>query len=414
MAHGQKFRRAIFVFTTVVLAVSIVFATGEIAVRIASSYSVDTRYLAIANKENKNLVFKNLKQYLESKPQISPYREGFNHWDNSLGFKDTEFESVKAPGIFRIIALGDSFTYGVVPYPDSVMTLLEDELKKKCKENNLELYNFAVPGTGVWDYLQIFELAHDTYRPDLVLVHLYLGNDGPSLYFQVDELPEGLAGSNGFRSYLATYLKNVYLLFTSVDMAIVNEGRQRANPNQSKRCAGCAIDPSQNITDESPILKNPLFSEEKWISEIGANELARFFVTDKEDMKRQWAPTLEILQTLVDKTRKADIDVAFIFYPSKFQVYPALREKFLEKAKGIERLKRMTPDKIDPMAPNRFFMNFCERTGIDCFDMTEPMIAAGKISENNFYRKRETHWLIEGNKVAAEIEARYVTKKVCP
>jgi len=44
---------------------------------------------------------------------------------NSKGFKDVEFNHRKAPGIYRILGIGDSFAYGVVPYQYNYYTRLE-------------------------------------------------------------------------------------------------------------------------------------------------------------------------------------------------------------------------------------------------------------------------------------------------
>ena len=80
------------------------------------------------------------------------------------------------------MALGDSFTYGLVPYPDAVMTRLEEALRAGCAGTDLEVLNFGIGGTGIWDYKLLYELAGPTYDPDLVMVNLYLGNDGPDLF----------------------------------------------------------------------------------------------------------------------------------------------------------------------------------------------------------------------------------------
>ena len=198
-----------------------------------------------------------------------------NYQNNSLGFKDTEFAKTKSPGQFRIMAFGDSFTYGVVPYPESVMTVLEKRLKQSCPNHDVELYNFGLPGSGVWDYSQIFDLSRKTYKPDLALVHLYLGNDGPSAYFKVDDIPDG-AHHRHARSYLVSYVANSYRLITGVGWSAVTATKDGDGGND-KKCGGCVVDPKVLITDDSPILSSPLFSEEKWFGEIAANEISRFF-----------------------------------------------------------------------------------------------------------------------------------------
>ena len=71
------------------------------------------------------------------------------------------------------MALGDSFTYGVVPYPQAAMTILEMRLRTSCSGQDLDVLNFGISGTGVQDYETIARLGFDTYEPDLMLVNFY-------------------------------------------------------------------------------------------------------------------------------------------------------------------------------------------------------------------------------------------------
>ena len=70
----------------------------------------------------------------------------------------------------RYVAVGDSFTYGLVPYPANVMTLLEQALRRACPHRDVDLLNFGIGATGVRDYRTLIELAYATYAPDLVLI----------------------------------------------------------------------------------------------------------------------------------------------------------------------------------------------------------------------------------------------------
>lgn len=94
-----------------------------------------------------------------------------------MGFNDVEFKQEKKEGTLRILALGDSLVYGSVSYPLTAINKLEDILNRDCSHQSIEILNMGVPGTGVWDYKTIYELAAPIFKPDLVLVHFYLGNE---------------------------------------------------------------------------------------------------------------------------------------------------------------------------------------------------------------------------------------------
>ncbi len=94
---------------------------------------------------------------------------------NSRGFKDVEFNTRKAAGTVRILGLGDSFAFGVVPYEYNYLTLVEQDLKQSGR--NVELINMGIPGIGPRDYLSL--LVHEglALDPDRVLVSFFIGND---------------------------------------------------------------------------------------------------------------------------------------------------------------------------------------------------------------------------------------------
>jgi len=159
--------RALFPAIAACLGLLLALATGELSLRLIALFSPDVRYLSTAHADPPGGRPASLEEYLASKPEpIIPYRRWFNHWTNALGFHDEEFVVPKPAGRFRIMAVGDSFTYGLVPYPQSAMTLVESFLRAACPARDLDLLNFGIGATGVHDYRTIVELAYATYEPD--------------------------------------------------------------------------------------------------------------------------------------------------------------------------------------------------------------------------------------------------------
>jgi len=95
---------------------------------------------------------------------------------NSLGFRDKEFIR-KAPGVFRIVAIGDSFTFGEgVNLEDSYTKLLEHMLNQESNLKKYEVMNFGLPGLDTTKEVEIFFTHGLHYEPDLVLVG-FVNND---------------------------------------------------------------------------------------------------------------------------------------------------------------------------------------------------------------------------------------------
>ncbi|MDH5638488.1 MAG: SGNH/GDSL hydrolase family protein [Nitrospinota bacterium] len=418
-----------FHLTLATLTMALGFAVGEIAVRIAAGSLPGVRYMVFVGEENRDVIFPDLETYLASKPDIKPFMPLLNYYDNSLGMRDTEFEVPKPDGRYRIMALGDSFTYGMVPYPDSVMTQVEEELKRSCGGKDLDVLNFGITGGDLWDYKTMYGLAERRYQPDMVVLHFYMGNDGPNIYYNSIQLPEKQKHPQAPVSYLLKYLGNMLTVVKSVETErLLNEWSEFGQQKRvEKACGGCPVTPGQVVTDESPELKSPYFVPTRWIFYISIIEVGVMYVQDPAEAEKQWEPAFEILDQIARQVEASGRKFALVMYPSSFQIYPQRIDEFMEgigevdkfiddlhSPEDAERFKTIRREFIKTNHPNLMLSQFCQSRGLDCFDTTAPLLAAAAASEKPLYRKRETHWLIHGNHVAARAEARFLKELVCP
>ncbi|MBI4878794.1 MAG: hypothetical protein HY812_03920 [Planctomycetes bacterium] len=97
---------------------------------------------------------------------------------NSLGLRNEELKSEKAPGVFRILALGDSCTFGTgVDMEDSYPWQLEDLLNRARpagaeppRRAQYQVLNAGVPGYSSFQCLNGLRENGFALAPDLVLV----------------------------------------------------------------------------------------------------------------------------------------------------------------------------------------------------------------------------------------------------
>ncbi len=95
------------------------------------------------------------------------------------GFRAKRLYGEKKESTYRILALGDSCTYGVgadgmgASYPSR----LEKILNRDSKGNNIEVINAGVPGYASLQGLRYMKRILPRYKPDLVIVQ-FLHNDG--------------------------------------------------------------------------------------------------------------------------------------------------------------------------------------------------------------------------------------------
>ena len=98
---------------------------------------------------------------------------------NSKGLRDQEYPAEKLPGKTRILAIGDSFTFGTgIAYGDRYTDLLESAF------DDVEVITMAVPGSG--HDQQLMQFAHEgiAYRPDHVFVFVTSATLDPMRYFR--------------------------------------------------------------------------------------------------------------------------------------------------------------------------------------------------------------------------------------
>jgi hypothetical protein len=100
---------------------------------------------------------------------------------NHLGFREREFAARAAPGIVRIAAVGDSFTYGAgIMEPERVSDRIESALNKH-DPGRFEVLNFGVPGANFEEHAANLEIAIREARPHFVLLQWYLNDlDDPA------------------------------------------------------------------------------------------------------------------------------------------------------------------------------------------------------------------------------------------
>ena len=105
---------------------------------------------------------------------------------NSLGFRDQEHEQRKPPGVFRIVAVGDSFTYGIgAPFKDTYLVRLERLLNERVGSERIEIIKLGMPRYFPAAEALVLEHYGLAFEPDLVLVGV-LPNDVIDTYQGLD------------------------------------------------------------------------------------------------------------------------------------------------------------------------------------------------------------------------------------
>ena len=113
----------------------------------------------------------------------------FEHRHNRLGFRDVDHELAKPSRTFRILGLGDSFTYGRgAAFEDTYLKVLEERLNARPGDHpQVEIIKAGIPGFFPEPERILLEHYGLPFAPDLVMV-AFLPNDLIDTYRGIDAL----------------------------------------------------------------------------------------------------------------------------------------------------------------------------------------------------------------------------------
>lgn len=96
---------------------------------------------------------------------------------NSVGIRDSEYATVSTPGVYRILALGDSQTFGNgLELADTWPKQLEANLNQVGNSKAVEALNAGLPASDTWQHEIILKRLLPIYQPDAVVLAFYVND----------------------------------------------------------------------------------------------------------------------------------------------------------------------------------------------------------------------------------------------
>jgi hypothetical protein len=283
----------------------------------------------------------------------APHAVSFGFTHNSGGFKDVEHPQEKPPGSFRILGVGDSFAYGVVPYEDNYLTLLEEQLR--ASRGEVEVLNVGIPRTGVPDYFSFLVNEGFDRDPDAVLLSFYIGNDFKIENWNTEEPA----------SYLWAFFRYVFNILPAYEGPTFG---------------------AQVYQDDQPSMAAKRYAK------VLRRRLAQFR-EENPSIERFVPEVVGYLEKIRDLCQHRGVELAVVVIPDELQVDPELRRWALDRSPALR------DQRFDFEHPNAILHRELDRLGVPYLDLLETMRAAS--GEAPVYKPRDTHWNRRGNAVAA-------------
>ena len=307
---------------------------------------------------------------------------------NSRGLRTHEY-AVERQGGLRVVALGDSFTWGEVPFADTWPVRLQSQLRKTLERNDVEVISLAVPAIGPKFYLRMWELEGRKLQPDLVVVGLFVGNDltdhsrarpKTSRYSWLVE-----------HSLAARAVRNLVRVVRSG--ARTDAGEEQYQPISSEQIGyelpgyAAGFDPSQKV------FKDEEFMRIEW------NRMAICLEDNRPLVWRLMRKAGPLLKELDRSVRDSGAVLVIFLIPDEFQVDDELSARLLEK-------NDTDPKEYVPNMPQKILMRYLSENGIHSIDGLEEFRSRSTVE--NLYRPSNTHWNAAGNQLAAEMIVDYL------
>src|SRR5262245_7162673 len=390
------------------LLAALVLAEGVL--RVVAALNPGVRFLATGRGSRPTVAYPTLEAFLASQAAyIAPHKPWYNYWSNTLGFYDEEFVEPKPAGRRRVLAVGDSFTFGTVPYPLGVSTLTEAGLRAACPGRDLDVLNMGVIGTGPPEYRILTELGAPRFAPDLVLVNLFVGNDAPDVHRYVHD-----------RSPIERVLRRSYVWTVGKNFLRARSGLReprlpaRVSPSAAVVApGGTLVEGVPELAADDPALVGPLLSDAAY-EQVLASDLGRFYrPTDERALRAAWESTLSDLDAVQRAATRAGSGLALAILPSALQIDGALRAALVTRLATSLRYRGLSSADIDPGLPNMLIGEFARARGIPLVDLTAAFAAASAAGTEPLYKRSDIHWTLRGNRVAAAGLTAFLTPLVC-
>lgn len=319
-----------------------------------------------------------------------PLRQRAGFVLNSHSFRTREYTPTPRREVARIVALGDSFTFGAEVRPNLTWTsVLERSLAAELPVS-VEVLDLGVPGVGPRFEQRLWELEGASLQPHVVVLQFFVGNDF------TDETSSRLVPWNDPGLVRASYgLRLARNLWRASRATKIRDTQPEELPGDPVLAQG-------GYAVEGTPPRRVRFAPAEFVRlEASRLELATHRHRAELDALATEAGT--ILERLASDVRASGADVLVMIVPDEYQVNADLRARCLD-ALGI------AADQVTVEQPQRELVRRLEPLGIPYLDLLPEFRAAA--ATQRLYLPRNTHWSPAGHELAGRLVATALRERI--
>ena len=324
--------------------------------------------------------------------RVRPFANGTNRF----GFNDRDYPLQKNPTSFRILVVGDSFSWAGGK-DRNYTAMLEKQFEEYFGRHHVDVINAGYPMTHTAEQLEMLKKYGLQYNPDLVFLGFFIGNDfldaHPNrkrivlndVYFDIDKRNELVLFG------YPIVPKSRFLHFVKQKYKVLRELIKSRNDAKTK-------------TDFAVKGEKGTFTVDTFLKiERGRLE---FFNVEKHKAK-QYHRQIDYIFQSIDKMEQLlktrNIKFVVGIYPDQFQV----NESLLNQLFLTFNLKK---EIYDTELGQKILRKYLDSKQIHYIDMLDEFRAEGR--KRQLYLLRDTHWNDSGNELAAKIIFRNISGTV--
>lgn len=302
---------------------------------------------------------------------------------NTAGMRDKEYALAKSPGRKRIVVLGDSFTSSCgVEHAEAFTEIMEEKLLK-----NTEVLNFGVNGYGPAQELLLLQKQAMQYRPDLVVMVIFVGNDFDDISGRSDWI-------DGYMRPKAVLDDKGNLHFAGIPVPL---SEKHQSILKAKKTCGA---PRLHFID----FIDKTLRRRRQALDFVPSEVR----ICRKEADSDTAESSRLMASIIRHTnaycKKNGAAFMVAIAPTIVQVYDHLYWEMIKKE------YHLNDRDYDLMLPNKSIREVCREAGIPAVDLTVALKAAVASGQKDPYYFKNQHWNKAGEQIAASALARFIVE----
>jgi len=315
---------------------------------------------------------------------------------NSNGLRGPEYPYEKPDGEYRVLVLGDSYAEGyTVEFEQTFAEVLKTRLnaagKRAPSGGSFQVINAGTGGYSTDQELLFFDREGRKYSPDLVILQFCdndiwynaqgLYNRGAKPLFRLD--------ANG-----------------KADLGDVLYPEKAQGPPPPAKKTSLAARAAGWFAARARVGRLLAQSLHTGKAEL-PDEMRVMTMNDDPEVREAWRITEALVLKLREEVVAEGAEFLVLWAPS----WAAVQGMDFRPARG-GRYRLSSDGGLDPAKPAADLEAVCRKHGIRFLDPTAEMRNVVEATRTDLYFRKDSHWNVEGHKVAGEILARECGERV--